>query len=40
MIKIVELEKNYGNHQVLNNINLDIKKGTIYGIAGRSGAGK
>ncbi len=40
MIKIIGLEKSYGKNQVLKNINLDIKKGAIYGIAGRSGAGK
>ncbi len=40
MIKIKELNKSYDNYKVLDNININIKKGMIYGLIGRSGAGK
>ncbi|MGF7059346.1 methionine ABC transporter ATP-binding protein [Brassicibacter mesophilus] len=40
MILIEELKKSYNNLEVLKNINMHIKKGTIFGIAGRSGTGK
>lgn len=34
------LTKSYGDATVVNNINLDISKGAIYGIVGPNGAGK
>ncbi|MDD2371656.1 MAG: methionine ABC transporter ATP-binding protein [Firmicutes bacterium] len=40
MIEIKNLKKSYNNDQVLNGINLTIKKGDIFGFAGRSGTGK
>ena len=40
MIKIEKLSKFYGKKQVLNSINLEFKKGKIYGIVGENGAGK
>ena len=40
MIKIEKLSKFYGEKQVLNTIDLEFKKGTIYGIVGENGAGK
>ena len=40
MIKIEKLSKFYGEKQVLNTINLEFKKGKIYGIVGENGAGK
>ena len=40
MIKIIGLEKKYGEHTVLKDIHMNITKGTIYGIAGKSGVGK
>lgn len=40
MIKIIGLEKKYGEHTVLKDIHMTITKGTIYGIAGKSGVGK
>lgn len=40
MIKINNLCKNYGNLEVLKNINTDIKKGDVIAIIGPSGGGK
>ncbi|MDR3588328.1 MAG: methionine ABC transporter ATP-binding protein [Negativicutes bacterium] len=40
MIQITNLQKTYGNTEVLKNINLTINDGEIYGLVGRSGAGK
>lgn len=40
MIDMQSLGKYYGAHKVLDNINLHIDKGQIYGLIGHSGAGK
>lgn len=40
MIKINNLSKTYGNKLVLENVDLEIKDGKIYGLIGRNGAGK
>ncbi len=40
LIEIKNLSKSYGDNLVLQNINLKIEKGDIYGILGLSGAGK
>ncbi len=40
MIKTEKLSKFYGKKQVLNTIDLEFKKGKIYGIVGENGAGK
>lgn len=40
MIKISNVNKYFGESQVLKNINLDINEGEIFGIIGHSGAGK
>jgi len=40
VIKIIEVSKKYNKKSVLNNINLNIEKGQIYGFIGPSGAGK
>lgn len=40
MIKISALKKSFNDDVILRNINLDIKKGDIYGLVGASGAGK
>ena len=40
MIKIENLSKFYGKKQVLNTIDLEFKKGKVYGIVGENGAGK
>ena len=34
------LTKQYGNNTAVNNVNMKIKKGDIYGLIGRNGAGK
>ncbi len=40
ILQIQHLSKSFGEHKVLNDINLDIIKKDIYGILGLSGAGK
>jgi ABC-2 type transport system ATP-binding protein len=40
MIRIKDLNKHYGNNQVLKNINFDFLHGNVYGIVGENGAGK
>ncbi len=40
VIKIRGVSKSFGNNQVLDNIDLDVHKGEIFGIIGMSGAGK
>ena len=40
MIEIKEVNKFYGQNQVLTDINLKINDGEIFGIIGHSGAGK
>ncbi len=40
MIAIKNLCKEYGNKQVLNNINIELEKGRVYGIVGANGSGK
>lgn len=40
MIKIQNLNKYFGDNQVLKNINMEISEGEIFGIIGHSGAGK
>ncbi|MCB2294177.1 ABC transporter ATP-binding protein [Clostridium algoriphilum] len=40
MIKVVNVNKKYGDIEVLKNICFEIKKGTIYGFLGPNGAGK
>lgn len=40
IIQTENLCKNYKEKQVLDNVNLHIRKGTIYGLIGRNGAGK
>lgn len=39
-IKIENLTKNFGSFQVLHNLNMEVKKGEIFGFVGRNGAGK
>lgn len=40
MIEIQNLDKSFGSHQVLHNINIRFERGHVYGIAGENGAGK
>lgn len=40
MIRAKDISKMFGDLRVLSGVNLHIKKGSIYGLAGRSGAGK
>lgn len=40
MIKVKSIYKSFDNHLVLNNLNLTLEKGTIFGLIGINGAGK
>ena len=40
ILKIEHLSKSFGSNKVLDDINLNINKGDIYGVLGMSGAGK
>jgi ABC-2 type transport system ATP-binding protein len=40
MIEIQNLDKSFGNHRVLHNINIRFMPGQVYGIVGENGAGK
>ena len=40
MIKITNLNKSFGENKVLENLNCNIKTGSIYGLIGANGAGK
>lgn len=40
MIKITDLNKSFGDKKVLDNLNCNIKNGSIYGLIGANGAGK
>ena len=40
VLKISKLNKHYGSQHVLKDIDMEIKKGSIYGFIGRNGAGK
>jgi len=40
MLKIENLVKKYGNFTAVDNLNLELKKGDIYGFVGPNGAGK
>jgi ABC-2 type transport system ATP-binding protein len=40
MIKLINLTKNYGKLTAVNNINLDVPQGQVFGFLGPNGAGK
>jgi len=40
MIKVENVTKHFDDYKVLDNISLEVKKGTIYGLVGPNGAGK
>lgn len=39
-VQMRDIYKSFGNYNVLNGVNLDVKKGTIHSILGENGAGK
>ena len=40
IIELIHLKKTFGNHEVLRDINLTVKKGEVISIIGSSGSGK
>lgn len=40
MVELIELNKAFGKNKVLNNINLRIERGFVYGLIGKNGVGK
>ena len=40
IISLVHLRKSFGDHEVLRDINLDVKKGEVISVIGSSGSGK
>lgn len=40
MLELQQIEKHYGKHKVLSDVNLKIQPGEIYGLIGKNGAGK
>ena len=40
VIKLENVNKSYGKHEVLKNVSMQVNKGDIYGLVGRNGAGK
>lgn len=40
VLKTFGITKKYGNNTIVNNVNMNIEKGDIYGFIGRNGAGK
>lgn len=40
VLKVSQINKSYGGRPVLQTINMEVKKGSIYGFIGRNGAGK
>lgn len=40
VVRLEHVSKSYGNHAVLNDVNMLVQKGDIYGLVGRNGAGK
>lgn len=40
VIQTSQLTKKYGDQTTVNQVNLHVKRGRIYGILGRNGAGK
>ena len=40
LIKMENVKKTYGKHEVLKGVNMQVNKGDIYGLIGKNGAGK
>lgn len=40
MLKVIGLKKKYGKHTALAGLDMNIKKGQVYGLVGPNGAGK
>ena len=40
VIKLENVKKSYGSHEVLKGVNMLVNRGDIYGLIGRNGAGK
>ena len=40
VLKLTDIKKRYGKHEVLNGVNMQVNKGDIYGLVGKNGAGK
>lgn len=40
IISLHGIQKSYGSHQVLKNVDLTIRQGEIHGLVGKNGAGK
>lgn len=40
IISLKGIDKSYGKHKVLTDVNLEVKKGDLFGLVGRNGAGK
>lgn len=40
MLRLIDLHKSFGNQIVLDDLNLDIKEGSVFGLVGINGAGK
>ena len=40
MISLRHIYKKYGTHSVLEDVNLTVRQGEIYGLIGKNGAGK
>lgn len=40
LLKTTGLTKQYGHHKAVDNVNIHMKKGAVYGFIGRNGAGK
>ncbi|MBQ7678103.1 MAG: ATP-binding cassette domain-containing protein, partial [Lachnospiraceae bacterium] len=40
VLKLENIKKSYGKHDVLKGVNMQVNRGDIYGLVGRNGAGK
>ena len=40
LLSIDSVSKNFGDYKALNNVSIDIPKGSIFGLLGPNGAGK